>query len=313
MREARRATDVSLILVLSSDNASSVLTFSATQQLVDNSAEGDMSWFMGGESGPSHSGTDDHNNEDEEDAMDGSQDEDEEHDEEDEEDEDGHNDFRPGGMMGGPSGSNPFGRLAQLAGESGMHLDEATAAALFGAGFRSYGMSSGFSGRFKRLRSELQSSSTSLRLSALRECSEILLISNEDTLGTGFNINAFATEFIAVLKGKPNIDPNAPTTSSVGQDAGQMNEDEELAAVLAMSAGEAMPNQTESEEEMECQLVACRCLAHLMEALPGTAHTLVHLGVVPVLSSKLAEISYIELAEQTLSASLLSPSAMDLS
>lgn len=64
-----------------------------------------------------------------------------------------------------------------------------------------------------------------------------------------------------------------------------------------------MPAGLDDSDEMECQLVACRCLAHLMEALPGTGHTLVHLGAVPVLCSKLNEISYIELAEQTLSVS----------
>ena len=38
-----------------------------------------------------------------------------------------------------------------------------------------------------------------------------------------------------------------------------------------------------------------------MEALPGVAHTVVYHGVIPVLCSKLIEISYIDLAEQTLS------------
>ncbi|KAJ3559621.1 hypothetical protein NM688_g224 [Phlebia brevispora] len=38
-----------------------------------------------------------------------------------------------------------------------------------------------------------------------------------------------------------------------------------------------------------------------MEALPGVAHTVVYHGAIPVLCSKLIEISYIDLAEQTLS------------
>lgn len=282
-----------------------MLTRAAPQQLIDDSAEGDMSWLMNDESGPSNHAA--HDDEDEDEHMEGSHDEDDDDEGDDDDDhEDGGHPFRPGDLLGG-SGA-PFGRLAQLASESGMRMDEATAAALFGGSMGRYGMSSGFSGgRFRRLKLELQSSNTSLRLSALRECSEILLISNEDTLGGSFSINSFATEFIAILNGKPNIDPNAPTQSTVGQDAGNMNEDEELAAVLAMSAGEAMPGQSESEEDMESQLVACRCLAHLMEALPGTGHTLVHLGVVPVLCSKLNEISYIELAEQTLSVSVITP------
>jgi hypothetical protein len=38
-----------------------------------------------------------------------------------------------------------------------------------------------------------------------------------------------------------------------------------------------------------------------MEALPGSAHTVVHHGGVPVLCSKLLEIQYIDLAEQSIS------------
>ena len=54
------------------------------------------------------------------------------------------------------------------------------------------------------------------------------------------------------------------------------------------------------DEDLEAQLLACRCLANLMEALPGCGHTLVYHGAIPVLCSKLIEISYIYLAEQTL-------------
>ena len=213
------------------------------------------------------------------------------------------NPFRAGGMsIGGPGGM--ASRLAQLASESGMHLDEATAAAIFGSGFRSFGgMSSGLSGRFKRLKSELTSSNPATRHSALRECSELLLVSNEDTLGGAFSITSFATEFIAILDGRPNINPDAPT--EVVRPPDEMDEDAQLAAALAMSAGEEMPSGGGNEDEMETQLIACRCLAHLVEALPGSGHTLVQLGAVPVLCSKLNEISYIELAEQTLSVSQL--------
>lgn len=41
-----------------------------------------------------------------------------------------------------------------------------------------------------------------------------------------------------------------------------------------------------------------------MEALPGVAPTVVYHGAIPVLCSKLIEISYIDLAEQTLSVRL---------
>ena len=233
------------------------------------------------------------------------EDDDEEDEGDDDDDEDGAehgagNPYRSGMSMGGPGGM--ASRLAQLASETGMHLDEATAAAIFGGGFRSFGgMSSGLAGRFKRLRGELTSSNASTRHSALRECSELLLVSNEDTLGGAFSITTFATEFIAILDGRPNINPDAPT--EVVRPPDEMDEDAQLAAALAMSAGEEVPSGGGNVDEMETQLVACRCLAHLMEALPGSGHTLVALGAVPVLCSKLNEISYIELAEQTLSVS----------
>jgi E3 ubiquitin-protein ligase TRIP12 len=199
-----------------------------------------------------------------------------------------------------------YSRLARLAGEGGMHLDEATAAALFGGDFRSFGgMMSGLSNRFKRLKNQLRSKSSATRLAALRECSELLLVSNEDTLGGAFHTTSFATEFIAILKGQPNIDEKADDQDQPPRKSTALDDDAQLAAALAMSTGGSAGAGMgmAEEDEMECQLMACRCLAHLMEALPGSGHTLVHLGAVPVLCSKLTEISYIELAEQTLSVS----------
>lgn len=67
-----------------------------------------------------------------------------------------------------------------------------------------------------------------------------------------------------------------------------------------MSAG---GGSYQGDENLEAQVLACRCLANLMEALPGVAHTVVYHGAIPVLCSKLIEISYIDLAEQTLSVS----------
>ena len=207
-------------------------------------------------------------------------------------------DPRPGG-----AGGTAYDRLARLAGESGIQLDEATAAALFGGEFRAFGgLMSGLSSRFKRLKNELRSPKPATRLKALRECSELLLVSNEDTLGGSFSTSSFAAEFIAILNGKPNIDEKAgDAAESHGPD--EVDEDAQLVAALALSTGGSMLAGMPGEDEMECQLVACRCLAHLMEALPGSGHTLVHLGAVPVLCTKLTEISYIELAEQTLSVS----------
>lgn len=229
-----------------------------------------------------------------------------EHDSEDDEDHSEDEDmssFRPTDQKPGGAGGAAYNRLARLTGESGMRLDEATSAALFSGEFRAFGgMMSGLSNRFKRLKTELRSPSPTTRLNALRECSELLLVSNENTLGGAFSTSSFATEFIAILNGKPNIDEKAGAVEKPPISE-EMDEDAQLAAALALSTGGSMPVGLSGEDEMECQLVACRCLAHLMEALPGSGHTLVHLGAVPVLCAKLTEIAYIELAEQTLSVS----------
>ncbi|KAI9781753.1 MAG: Ubiquitin fusion degradation protein 4 [Geoglossum umbratile] len=55
------------------------------------------------------------------------------------------------------------------------------------------------------------------------------------------------------------------------------------------------------EENPEMMLLACRCIANLMEALPAATANVVYGGAVPVLCRKLLEIHYIDLAEQALS------------
>jgi E3 ubiquitin-protein ligase TRIP12 len=55
------------------------------------------------------------------------------------------------------------------------------------------------------------------------------------------------------------------------------------------------------EENPEMMLLACRCLANLMEALPSSTANIVYGGAVPILCQKLLEINYIDLAEQALS------------
>jgi E3 ubiquitin-protein ligase TRIP12 len=54
-------------------------------------------------------------------------------------------------------------------------------------------------------------------------------------------------------------------------------------------------------------LLACRCLANLMEALPASTANVVYGGAVPILCAKLLEIHFIDLAEQALSVSSLCP------
>ncbi|PSS03399.1 hypothetical protein BD289DRAFT_193030 [Coniella lustricola] len=56
-----------------------------------------------------------------------------------------------------------------------------------------------------------------------------------------------------------------------------------------------------SEANPETMLLACRCLANLMEALPSSVTNVVYAGAVPVLCEKLRDIQFIDLAEQALS------------
>lgn len=58
------------------------------------------------------------------------------------------------------------------------------------------------------------------------------------------------------------------------------------------------------EENPEMMLLACRCLANLMEALPPSTANVVYGGAVPILCAKLLEIQFIDLAEQALSVCL---------
>ena len=60
------------------------------------------------------------------------------------------------------------------------------------------------------------------------------------------------------------------------------------------------PNEF-GEENPEMMLLACRCIANLMEALPPSTANVVYGGAVPILCQKLIEINFIDLAEQALS------------
>jgi E3 ubiquitin-protein ligase TRIP12 len=66
------------------------------------------------------------------------------------------------------------------------------------------------------------------------------------------------------------------------------------------------PNQF-GEENPEIMLLACRCLANLMEALRGSVANVVYGGAVPILCQKLLDIQFIDLAEQALSVRSFSP------
>ena len=98
---------------------------------------------------------------------------------------------------------------------------------------------------------------------ALQELSELLAISTEETLAGYLAPEPYVVELIKILKGGDAASPFG--------------------------------------ENPDIMLLASRCLANLMEALPQSTGTVVYSGAVPVLCSKLLEIQYIDLAEQALS------------
>ena len=121
------------------------------------------------------------------------------------------------------------------------------------------------SGTHSRLRSILEQLRTkedsSVQLIALQELSELLLVSNEDNLAGHFAPDQYIKELVALMQ----------------------------------------PNEFTGDENPEIMLLACRCIANMMEALPAATASVVYGGAVPVLCQKLLEIHFIDLAEQALS------------
>ena len=179
--------------------------------------------------------------------------------------------------------------------DSGLgHLDESTAMAIFGDYRQLSSYMLGLSGRLKNLLNNIKpSADPTTRLISLQELTELLSISTEDTLAGSFPVESYIRELVKILGGTGNADDDDD------RDEDSRDHDRDLAAALALSGG----SRYQGDENPEAQVLACRCLANLMEALPGVAHTVVYHGAIPVLCSKLIEISYIDLAEQTLSVS----------
>lgn len=228
------------------------------------------------------------NKDDKEDHLADAAEDDDGEEDDDEDDEDGDN--RPGDSEGGRIPSSDAGPIP-----GGM--DETTALAIFGdyRQFGSYMMS--LSSRLKSMLNNIKSTADpTTRLVTLQELSELLSISTEDTLAGSFQVEQFVRELVKILGGK-GVDEEDDDDGD--EESGERDEDAALAAALAMSTG----NSYQGDENLEAQVLACRCLANLMEAMPGVAHTVVYHGAIPVLCSKLVEISYIDLAEQTLSVS----------
>ncbi|KAI5369720.1 putative E3 ubiquitin-protein ligase HECTD1/TRIP12 [Septoria linicola] len=121
------------------------------------------------------------------------------------------------------------------------------------------------SGTHSRLRNILEQLRTkedpSIQMIALQELSELLLISNEDNLAGHFAPDQYVKELVNLMQ----------------------------------------PNEFTGEENPEIMLLACRCIANMMEALPASTASVVYGGAVPVLCQKLLEIHFIDLAEQALS------------
>src|SRR5215471_1441944 len=103
-------------------------------------------------------------------------------------------------------------------------------------------MMSGISARLREILTNLrQKDDPTIQLIALQELSEILLVSNEDNLSGHFSPDAFVKELVSLMQ----------------------------------------PNELTGEENPEIMLLACRCLANLMEALQSSVANIVYGGAVP--------------------------------
>ena len=124
------------------------------------------------------------------------------------------------------------------------------------------GMMSGMSSRLRDILNNLrQSDNPTMQMVALEELSNLLLVSNEDNLSGQFSPDPYVKELVALMQ----------------------------------------PNPITGEENPEMMLLACRCIANLMEAMRGSVANVVYGGAVPVLCQKLLDIQYIDVAEQALS------------
>ncbi|KAK5124884.1 hypothetical protein LTR85_001074 [Meristemomyces frigidus] len=124
------------------------------------------------------------------------------------------------------------------------------------------GMMAGTNSRLRNILEQLRTKEDpSVQLIALQELSELLLVSNEDNLAGHFVPDQYVKELVTLMQ----------------------------------------PNDFTGEENPEIMLLACRCIANMMEALPASTASVVYGGAVPILCQKLLEIHFIDLAEQALS------------
>lgn len=201
-----------------------------------------------------------------------------------------------GGEDAGEDAAPPSGEGARSFGG----MDKSAAMGIFSDHLQLGSYMLGLSGRLKMMLNNIKTTAVpTTRLVTLQELSESLSISTEDMLAGSSQIKQFVRELVKILGGCGADEDDDDEGDEDGDDE---DEDTALVAALAMSAG---GGSYQGDENLEAQVLACRCLANLVEALPGIAHTVVYHGAIPVLCSKLVEISYIDLAEQTLSVSPL--------
>ncbi|CAO1616657.1 unnamed protein product [Parajaminaea phylloscopi] len=177
-------------------------------------------------------------------------------------------------------------------GDGGLGADFASVARL--AGYLS-----GTQNRFKDLLNSLRAySEPTTQLVALQQLSEALSLANEDTLAGHFAVDSFVKELVYIMGGPKPTTKTAGAASGItigdhDEEADDDDDDEDAAHAAALAAGDFI-------DRGEMTLLACRCLANLLEAMPYAAHVIVGVGAIPVLLSKLTEIEFIDLAEQTL-------------
>ena len=82
--------------------------------------------------------------------------------------------------------------------------------------------------------------------------------------------------------------------------SGQFSPDQFITELITLM----QPNEFDPQSS-ETEVVACRCLANLMEALPQSTANVVYGGAVPVLCGKLVGITALDMPEQVLSVSPL--------
>ena len=119
-------------------------------------------------------------------------------------------------------------------------------------------------------------------------------MNNEETL-TGFQVGEFVPPVRPEARRKARRIPSAPNNPPPG-------------CVSAPPTPHSCPTapqlieMLQMEYNPEMMLLACRCLCNMIEALPGSAAVVIENGAAPILTAKMLNIEYIDLAEQALTA-----------